>query len=565
MKKLAFFFAFLLGFSAGAFCQDEEILALSGAESLEEIDETTLENLHDLLSHPINLNTAPLSRLLSCGLLTRFQAISIDEYRSSSGDILSLSELSLIEGFNPETARNLAPFISLKSSMKAGGKRERRIRTECQMRLQAKSGSEGYALKVRSSKDDRWSLALTTRSNDLSSNFFPQTWSLSACAGLPSGKGKIIIGDYNARFGQGLSLWSGFTMSGISSPDAAAKHPPGISPAWSLSPEGPVRGVAADLSIGRWTFSGGAIFPGLRSRMEGGSSPIGGLGFLNASLLKRSSELSLTAIAGLSDLRYRSSTPNTKVSASFRWTPGKVEYFAEGAFDIVNKAPGAVAGIIWSPEYGKKAAFLLRHYGSSFDPTLTGGVRIASKCRGESGLSAALAMKHFEINADASRLHLQGEYRAKLTVKTPLQAGPWKIEPRLAAKLSGKTLRHEYRLSASFEATPWEARIRADAVRCRSTALLAYAEGGFKKERLKLYLRAGAFMIDNWDDRIYVYERDAPGVFNVPAYYGRGATGSMVASLKWRRHALFLRGAAVLYQEGKEPKWEVRIQYMLNL
>ena len=41
-------------------------------------------------------------------------------------------------------------------------------------------------------------------------------------------------------------------------------------------------------------------------------------------------------------------------------------------------------------------------------------------------------------------------------------------------------------------------------------------------------------MADNWNDRIYCYERDAPGSFNIPAYYGRGWAASLVGRLKLR-------------------------------
>ena len=61
---------------------------------------------------------------------------------------------------------------------------------------------------------------------------------------------------------------------------------------------------------------------------------------------------------------------------------------------------------------------------------------------------------------------------------------------------------------------------------------------------LVLIYRLGCYMVDNWDDRIYVYERDAPANFNVPAYYGRGLWTSLYVSYKpvtWCR--LYVRGA----------------------
>ena len=67
-----------------------------------------------------------------------------------------------------------------------------------------------------------------------------------------------------------------------------------------------------------------------------------------------------------------------------------------------------------------------------------------------------------------------------------------------------------------------QAALRVNALKCADVAVLGYMEGGYTCSSLSAYLRAGCFRVDDWDDRIYVYERDAPDSFNVPAYYGRG-------------------------------------------
>ena len=44
------------------------------------------------------------------------------------------------------------------------------------------------------------------------------------------------------------------------------------------------------------------------------------------------------------------------------------------------------------------------------------------------------------------------------------------------------------------------------------------------------------FDIDHWDDRIYVYERDAPGNFSSRAFCGRGWNAQVYAGITWRTH-----------------------------
>jgi hypothetical protein len=95
---------------------------------------------------------------------------------------------------------------------------------------------------------------------------------------------------------------------------------------------------------------------------------------------------------------------------------------------------------------------------------------------------------------------------------------------------------------------------------------LAYVDASYKTATITLHLRAGAFCVDNWDDRIYVYEYDAPGSFNVPAYYGRGVWTASVLSWKLSRAVrLYVRGCYISYPfmsvEKKKPgKAELKLQ-----
>jgi hypothetical protein len=61
-------------------------------------------------------------------------------------------------------------------------------------------------------------------------------------------------------------------------------------------------------------------------------------------------------------------------------------------------------------------------------------------------------------------------------------------------------------------------------------------------------LRQGFFKIDEWDDRIYAYERSAPGSFKVPAYYGRGLWTALTVSAKLSRFCkMYLRSSCTAY------------------
>lgn len=77
--------------------------------------------------------------------------------------------------------------------------------------------------------------------------------------------------------------------------------------------------------------------------------------------------------------------------------------------------------------------------------------------------------------------------------------------------------------------------------------------------------------MDSWDDRIYSYERDAPGNFNVPAYYGRGFSVNLNLSAKKRLRGstlkAYLTGGTVRYpwmEEKKPATGSLRVQVMYD-
>ena len=74
------------------------------------------------------------------------------------------------------------------------------------------------------------------------------------------------------------------------------------------------------------------------------------------------------------------------------------------------------------------------------------------------------------------------------------------------------------------------------------------------------------FRIDDWDDRIYVYERDAPGAFNIPAYYGRGLWGALNVGWRCTRSIrLYGRVALTSYpfmKSKKSGRAELKLQVM---
>ena len=76
----------------------EAVLRFLGAEAPEEVDEEEAERLASMLVRPLRINQVTMSRLIDSGLLDRYRAASLNDYRLRHGDVLSLMELSLVDG-----------------------------------------------------------------------------------------------------------------------------------------------------------------------------------------------------------------------------------------------------------------------------------------------------------------------------------------------------------------------------------------------------------------------------------------------------------------------------------
>lgn len=87
-----FIISSLLAVRSGAQTDEQvrAILYLTGAESMESLDEPEVEKYANMLSKPLEINFLKLSKLTSSGLMTQYQAASLSDYKARNGDILSL-------------------------------------------------------------------------------------------------------------------------------------------------------------------------------------------------------------------------------------------------------------------------------------------------------------------------------------------------------------------------------------------------------------------------------------------------------------------------------------------
>ena len=231
---------------------------------------------------------------------------------------------------------------------------------------------------------------------------------------------------------------------------------------------------------------------------------------------------------------------------------------------------------------GIRAAVHLRYYPAAYDAGMSGALRSGSKCSNESSISLAGE-------------YLSSDRRQNLTFSSDIAYNPVSksddgvsvqmkllavydhcfndlitLQVRVSERIRtwGSRYRTDIRSELDFTSGYLGISGRLNVLHCVGMSILGYLEGFYKKDSSAAYLRMGAFKADDWEDRIYVYERDAPGSFNVPAFYGRGIWLSMTGSYRFSRSLkMYLRGSWTSYpfmKEKKPGKAELKLQLSIS-
>ena len=570
------------------------IAEFTGNMSPEEMDAGDAERLEDYLSRPLKINMVNHSRLRESGLLTHYQIVSLIDYRNRHGDILSLTELSAVDGFSQDFVRRLAPFISLSSSRAAGHTVSalKRVYQEADLKagVKANEGTKGsYALRYRieTGESVQASIALSQsygseRPDAVTGNLL---WQFKR---HPS---KLVAGDFNARFGQGLALWNGMGISGYVKPSSFLKRSATVSPSGSFTGNYAFRGLAMESLFGRFRLAAMAAI----------TDSADGPGFLpgaNLSWLWRNGQAGLTHYLQYSSLSSGSVIEDMKTSFDLAFTVRGVDVFSEFAYDWMARSAAVLAGAVFPAGDDISMAAMLRYYPSAFNPAYSSAVRSLTKCSNEyaSSFSAeftsgAWLKKNGAEGFGANVRRLEGAFCAdaayfpesksddgteSFQIKSLLEL---KIMPSGAVGMSlrvnerfrtwGKPFRTDIRMEVFTYSRYFDGTFRANAVRCDGLSFLVYAEGCLKKGSLKAYLRSGVFCADSWDDRIYAYERDVPGSFNVPAFYGRGVWASLTGYwrfARWGRVYARLSVTEYPFNEKKKPgKAELKLMLKIEI
>ena len=423
-----------------------------------------------------------------------------------------------------------------------------------------------------------------------------------------------VAGDFSLRFGQGLALWNSFSMSGLSSPSAAVRREESVRPYTSSDENNYFHGAAMTFGFPRGVRA--SVFysnNGVDAAVEGEyftSMPDDGLHDTDARRQGRDAlreevaggnvswrnawlKVGVTAAAYRYDrldgrrtsyynehLRYDGWWGN--VSADFLLSLKGVRVFGEAAADF-GGAFAVIGGAVWPLPSSVETSIVYRYYSPRYIATHAGAY-CRSNVNNEHGVSAALRWScgsGLTVSASAEYTHFPW---ARFGVKGPSDCLKAYVDCQWEAgenhlvygKLSGTwdngrdtrllRLRGEYtyvfrngiELSARGEGS-WGG---GDAFGALFFYELNYSA---PSGRIRCSVRATAFSAEDWDARIYCYERDVPGAFSVPAYYGKGAGLYAVVTYKPVRWFNLSLKCSALKRFDAPDKDELGVRLQLTL
>lgn len=240
-------------------------------------------------AHPLNLNKASRDELAELQLLNDIQINNLIKHRERNGNLISIYEVQSIDGFDLATIRKILPFVYVSDNFNSAyfnakvmfkdGRHEFVTRVQRIMEEQV-----GYNVSdsIKKLKPNNYYLGDPNRifarytfqynnnvsfaiagEKDAGEEFFKGTQKRGfdfysghiAVRNIKFVK-TLVIGDYQATFGQGITLWQGFGFGKSAAVMNMKRSAVGIKPYRSFDENRFFRGAAGTVRYKKFEFTG---------------------------------------------------------------------------------------------------------------------------------------------------------------------------------------------------------------------------------------------------------------------------------------------------------------------
>lgn len=252
----------------------EEIAA--GLDEGQELDYTNLfEDLAYYFEHPLNLNNAGIDELRELYMLTDVQIANLQRHIEKHGPLRSVFELQAIEDFDLNTIRNISPFITVRPTLQLSAfslkefmddathdlfiRYKRNLQLDEGFSNDPETGVPDYAgspdylytrYRLNYKKSFRAGFTLEKDAGESLTNG-PDFYSAHAMYSGQTWLRRLVVGDYQALFGQGLTCWNGLAFGKSPFISNVKRNGIGLRPYSSVQETNFFRGAAATFGFGQ--------------------------------------------------------------------------------------------------------------------------------------------------------------------------------------------------------------------------------------------------------------------------------------------------------------------------
>lgn len=543
---------------------------------VDEREDTWVSDMNDLLlqlaDNPVNLNDTNAVSIIP--FVTPFQLRSLKNYIILHGQLLSEKELLMIPGFDSMTVALLTPYVKIEPyspppSLTLSDLLSRGRHTVVSGIGGTVEQAQGYengryegdnlrALFCYSfNYADHISLRISADKDPTEAwgkdNFYGYHLMVSNLGRIE----KLIVGRYNLRFGQGVTLWTGFEPFSLLG-ESPIRYGDGVRPASAFSEQGWQEGVAATVNMGR-----GVALSGFGSRHDGDWFGGGHIEYRHENLILGAT-LTLTKLddsLSVGNYTYNQDYFRGDRQAAFGidalWQVGRLTLFGEVAVDHKG-APAGIGGARLSA--GENSIGLtFRHYGPRYH-NLHSAAYNMSETRNEQGVSLDARLRlpwamtallsvdvhrfpslKYGVYAPSAGAWLRGQLTRQFgrsveaSVRFSLRQNQRNI-PNIDSVLylGEESARQQLQGRVKVSMDPWIFTTRGvlswyDAEQTAGQkGWLVSQEARYSTRQWQMALQATWFDVEGYNARIYLTESNLQYSFGVPMLYNRGLRTSTV-------------------------------------
>ncbi len=435
------------------------------ANAEEEVDlEMLMDELIYFSENPININSTTSEELGRLIFLTDFQVIALLDYVKNYGPIVSIYELQMVVGFDFSTINRLLPFITVdaqettkKVPLLSRGKHDLLIRARSILEQQA-----GYAQATEQNPDANLyagnKLGLYTRysystrgglllgfvgEKDPGEEFFKGSnpygfdhYSFHLQVDNVGKLKRLVVGDFNASFGQGLTLWTGASFGKSPDPMGVRKRAQGLNRFSSTNENEYLRGAGATIRFGKFDVTLFGSYKNIDAKLTDSlvgdlpvytTRPTSGMHRTPSEIANKKTlpelvtggnvsvslnNLNLGATVSLVHLFGEYNPPNqpyryfepplnqrANLGVDFNYGLGNHLLFGEAATTI-NNGSGIVSGGLFRLHQQLTLSVVGRHYEKDFSTYYTNALADRSKAANETGILSGFSLmlyKHWQL------------------------------------------------------------------------------------------------------------------------------------------------------------------------